>query len=103
MSACMSATRGSGVLPSTGDVLKMSVVRGVGGVCDMCMPRGGVDGEGGERMRELGLGFTNPVGTGVLDIVCAMVSVGCVVWVGSGCWAWTRVGSGRVVLCMCEV
>ena len=58
----MSGTRGSGVLSSTGDVL----VRGVGGVCDMCMclARGG---EGGEWMRELG--FTNPVGTGgVLDI-----------------------------------
>ena len=26
---------GSGVLASTGDVLDMSVVRGVGGVCDM--------------------------------------------------------------------
>ena len=41
----MSGTRGSGVLSSTGDVL----VRGVGGVCDMCMclARGGVDGEGG--------------------------------------------------------
>ena len=40
MSACMSGTRGSGVLSSTGDVL----VRGVGGVCDMCMclARGGV-------------------------------------------------------------
>ena len=59
MSACMSGTRGSGVLSSTGDVL----VRGVGGVCDMCMclARGGVDGEGGECIRELGLGFTNPV------------------------------------------
>ena len=46
MSACMSGTRGSGVLSSTGDVL----VRGVGGVCDMCMclARGGVGGEGGE-------------------------------------------------------
>ena len=33
MSACMSGTRGLGVLSSTGDVL----VRGVGGVCDMCM------------------------------------------------------------------
>ena len=56
MSACMSGTRGSGVLSSTGDVL----VRGVGGVCDMCMclARGGVGGEGGEWMRELGLGFT---------------------------------------------
>ena len=61
MSACMSGTRGSG------DVL----VRGVGGVCDMCMclDRGGVGGEGGEWMRELGLGFTNPLGTGgVLDM-----------------------------------
>ena len=64
MSACMSGTRGSGVLSSTGDVL----LRGVGGVCDMCMclAWGGV---GGEWMRELGLGFTNPVGTGgVLDM-----------------------------------
>ena len=58
----MSGTRGSGVLSSTGDVL----VRGVGGVCDMCMclSRVGVGGEGGEWMRELSLGFTNPVGTG---------------------------------------
>ena len=40
MSACMSGTRGSGVLSSTCDVL----VKGVGGVCDMCMclARGGV-------------------------------------------------------------
>ena len=71
VSACMSGTRGSGVMSNTGDVLEMSVVRGVGGVCDMCMcfARGGVGGEGGEWMRELGLGFTNPVGTGgVLDI-----------------------------------
>ena len=30
-SACMSVTRGSGVLSSTGDVLEMSVVRGIGG------------------------------------------------------------------------
>ena len=34
MSACMSGTRGSGVLSSTGDVL----VRGVGGVCDIDIP-----------------------------------------------------------------
>ena len=33
VSACMSGTRGSGVLSSTCDML----VRGVGGVCDMCM------------------------------------------------------------------
>ena len=37
VSAGMSGTRSSGVLSSTGDVLEMSVVRGVGGVCDMCM------------------------------------------------------------------
>ena len=37
MSVCMCGTHGSGVLSSTGDVLEMSVVRGVGGVCDMCM------------------------------------------------------------------
>ena len=56
---------------------------------------------GGEWMRELGLGFTNPVGTGgVLDVClcfgCGGVSVE---WV----WVWTRVGSGGVVLCLCEV
>ena len=37
VSACMSGTCGSCVLSSTGDVLEMSVVRGVGEVCDMCM------------------------------------------------------------------
>ena len=47
VSACMSGTRGSGALSSTGDV----IVRGVGGVCDMCMclARGGVGGEGVSR------------------------------------------------------
>ena len=34
VSACMGGTRGSGVLSSASDVLEMSVVRGVGGVCD---------------------------------------------------------------------
>ena len=49
VSACMSGTRGSGVLSSTGVVLEMSVVRGVGGVCDMCMclARGGCGWRGG--------------------------------------------------------
>ena len=44
MSACMSGTHGSGVLSTIGD----GFVRGVGGVCDMCMclARGGVGGEG---------------------------------------------------------
>ena len=49
VSAYMSGTRGSGVLSSTGDVLEMSVMRGVGGVCDMGMrlARGGVGWRGG--------------------------------------------------------
>ena len=60
-------TRGSGIVSSAADVLWMSVVRGmrgVGGLYEMCMclARGGVGGEGGEWMRRLGLGFTNPVG-----------------------------------------
>ena len=48
VNVCMGCTRGSGVLPSAGDVLEMSVVRGVGGVCDMsmCLARSGVGGEG---------------------------------------------------------
>ena len=37
-------------LSSTCGVLEMSLVRGVGGVCDMCMclARGSVGGDGGE-------------------------------------------------------
>ena len=51
VSACMSGTRGSGILSSTCHVLEMRVVRGVGVVCDMCMclARGGVGGEGVSR------------------------------------------------------
>ena len=37
VSAYMGGTRDSGVLTSACDVLEMSVVRDVGGVCDMCM------------------------------------------------------------------
>ena len=37
VSAYMGGTCGSGVLSSACDVLEMIVVRGVGGVCDMCM------------------------------------------------------------------
>ena len=40
----MGVTRGSGVLSSACDVIEMSVVRGVGEVCNMCMARGGVGG-----------------------------------------------------------
>ena len=44
VSACMNGTRSSCVLSSTGGMPEMSVVRGVGGVCDMCMclAQGGV-------------------------------------------------------------
>ena len=43
-------------------------------------------GVGGEWIR-LGLGFTNPVGTGMELDLCL--------------WAWAR--SGGVVLCLCEL
>ena len=61
--------RGSGIVSSAADVLRMSVVRGmrgVGEVCEMCMclVRGGVGREGVEWMRGLGLHFTNRVETG---------------------------------------
>ena len=84
MSACMCGTRGSGVLSSTGNVLELSVVRGVGGVCDMCMclVRGGVGGEGVEWMRELGLGFTNLMGTGGVLNMCLCFGCGGVGGVG---------------------
>ena len=89
MSACISCTRGSGVLSSTGDVLEMSVVGGVDGVCDicMCLARGGMGGEGGEWMRELGFGFTNHEREGgVLDMClcfcCGGMGSVCVEWVG---------------------
>ena len=63
--AYMGGTRGSDVLSSAGDVLKMSVVRGVGGMCNMCtcLARGGVGGVGCEWLTGLGLGFTNSGGT----------------------------------------
>ena len=69
----LGGTRGSEIVSSTADVLGMSEVcgmRGVGGVCEMCMFGSGRRGRRGvEWMRELGLGFTNPVGPGgVLDV-----------------------------------
>ena len=79
--ACMSRTRCSGVLSSTGDVLAIGVVRGVGGVCDMCicLVRGCVGGEGGEWMRELGWALPILWGQGECrTCVCVLVEV---VWV----------------------
>ena len=40
-------TRDSGIVSSAIDALWM---RRVGGVCEMCLARGGVGGEGGERI-----------------------------------------------------
>ena len=50
-------------------------------------------------MRELGLGFTNPLGTGGVLDMCLCFGCGGV----GGEWAWTRVGRGGVVLCLCGV
>ena len=95
----MDGTRGSGIVYSAADVLVMSVVRGmkgVGGLCGMCMC--GVDVEGDEWMRGLGLCFTNPVGTGeVLDVSLCCGGVGGE-WVGGldqGREEW-----GGVMLCV---
>ena len=63
MSACMSGTRGSGVF------------------C-MCLARGGVGVVGGEWMRKLGLGFTNPLGTGGVLDMCLCFGCGGVGGVG---------------------
>ena len=48
VSVYMGGTRGSCVLSSACDVLEMSVVRDVGGACDMCMclARGELGGVG---------------------------------------------------------
>ena len=49
----------------------------------MCLARGGVSEEGVEWMRRLGLGFTNPVGTGEVLDVCLCFGCG---GVGGGEW-----------------
>ena len=74
-------TRGSSIVYSAADVLWMSVVRGmrgVGGVCEMCVFGSGQRGCGGsEWMRGLGLGFINPMGTGGgLDVCLGCYGVG---------------------------
>ena len=55
----------------------------------MCLARGGVGGEWGERTIELGLGFINSVGTGGVLDVCLCFGCGGVggEWLG----VWTRV------------
>ena len=93
----MGDTRGSGIVSIAADVLWM---RGVGGICEMCMclSCGGVHGEEGEWIRALDLGFANPVGTGGLLDVC--LGCGGVDGVGG---EWDGPGSGGVVLCICEL
>ena len=61
----------------------------------MCLARGGVGGEGGEWMRELGLGFTNPLGTGGVLDMCLCFGCGGVGGVGRGLGQ----GSGAVGWC----
>ena len=59
-------------------------MRAVGGVCDMCMclARAAWEERGGEWMRGLGLGFTNPVETGSVMDVCLCLGCGDVAGVG---------------------
>ena len=61
----VSATRGLGTVSSEADVLWMSMVRGIRGVRGVCEMCGFGSGRGRvEWIRVLGLGFTNPMGTG---------------------------------------
>ena len=65
----------------------------------MCLAQGGVCGEVGDWMRGLGLGFTNPVGTGRVLDVCLCFGCGGVGGV-VGEWVWgLGPGSGGVRWC----
>ena len=94
----MGGTRGSVVLASACYVLEMSVVRGVDGVCDMCMclARGGVGGVGGEWVTGLDLRFTNSGGTWGKWDMCLYFGFGGVGGVG-GEWV-GGLGQGLAVL-----
>ena len=72
VSAYIGGTGGSCVLASVGDLLEMSVVIGVDGVCDMCMclAWGVMEGVGGDWVTGLGLGFTNSEGTWGKWVMC---------------------------------
>ena len=67
----------------------------------MCLARGWVGGVGGEWVRELGLGFTNPErtwGNGIC--VCVLRWCGWS-WEGVGCDSGFGPGSGRCSVCVC--
>ena len=86
-SAYMGGICGSGVLSSACDMLEMSVVRGVCGVCDMCMclARGGVGGVVGEWVTGLSLGFTNSGETWGKWDMCLCFGCGGIDGVGGEC------------------
>ena len=66
----MGGTRGSGVVSNADDTLDLSVVRrvrGVDGVCEMCLARGWVEYRVGKSIE---FGFTNLVGIGGVWDVC---------------------------------
>ena len=96
VSAYMGGTRDSVVLCSAGEVLEMSLVRGVGGVCGMCvcLTRGGVGDVGSEWGRELGLGFANPGDTRGKWDMCLCFGCGGVGVVEGGVSGWTNVWEG---------
>ena len=54
----------------------------------MCLARGGVDGEGGEWMRRLGLAFTNLVEPGGVLGMCLCCGDVSGEWVGDWTMAW---------------
>ena len=55
----------------------MRGMRGVGGVCEMCLARAACVERGGGWMRGLALGFINPLGTGEVLDVCLCFGFGC--------------------------
>ena len=61
----------------------------------MCLARGRV---GGEWMRGLGLGFTNPVGTWGVRDMCLSCGVVCGEWVGDWIKVWDV---GWCYVCVC--
>ena len=106
VSVYMGGICGLGVLSCVGDMLEMSVVRGVCGFCGMCMclTRGGVGGVGGEWVTGLGLGVTNSGRTcGKWICVCVWLR-----WCG---WCWEKwvgglvpvLGGWGVVMSVCVV